>query len=325
VRRREFITLAGSAAAWPLAARAQQPAMPVIGFLNSSSADAAANRVNAFRKGLRESGYVEGRDVGIELRSADGLYERLPTLAADLVRRGVAVIVAGGGPAARAAKAATATIPIVFNVGVDPVTIGLVASIGRPGGNATGTSVINRELDAKRLEILRELLPTASMVAVLLNPNNPSAEILSGDIKTAANGLGQQILVLNVGTDHDLDTAIVHLLQRHADGLVVTDDPLFIVQGVKLVELAARHKIPTIYAWRENVDAGGLISHGASITYAYRQVGIYAGRILRGAKPSDLPVLEPTKFETVLNLRTAKALGLDVPTSILLRADEVIE
>jgi putative ABC transport system substrate-binding protein len=326
MRRRDFITLLGATAAtWPLATRAQQTAMTQIGFLGSGTPEGYRHFAAAFRRGLNETGYVEGQNIAVEYRWAEGQYERLPTLAADLVRHQVALIVASGGPAARAAKASTTTIPIVFVVGVDPAVIGLVTSINQPGGNATGVSVIARELDAKRLELLHELLPTATVIAVLLNPANPSYGVLSGDIKGAASRLGVQILALDVRTERDLDTVFAKLLQEHVDGLVVTDEPFFNSQRIQLVSRAARHRIPTIYPWREYAEAGGLISHGTSLTDTYRQVGIYAGRILKGAKPSDLPVLEPTKFETVLNLKTAKALGLDVPTAILLRADEVIE
>jgi putative tryptophan/tyrosine transport system substrate-binding protein len=327
MKRRDFITLLGGAAAapstlWPLAARAQQSAMPVVGFLGSQSPD---DGVTAVRRGLSQTGYVEGRNIAIEFRWAEGRYDRLPSLVADLIGRQVAVIIAGGGPAARAAKAATATIPIVFFVGVDPVTSGLVASIGRPGGNATGTTGVGRELNAKKLELLCELVPTATVIGLLVNPSNPYHETYSRDIKAAASGRGLQILDLNVRTERDLDTTLANLRQQHADGLLVTDEPLFAGLRVQLVALAARYNIPTIYPWREDAQAGGLISHGPRRTDTLRQVGIYAGRILKGDKPSDLPVLQPTKFETVLNLKTATALGLDVPTSTLLRADEVIE
>jgi putative ABC transport system substrate-binding protein len=316
--------IAGSAAAWPLTARAQQPTMPVIGFLSSTDPNKTRHTLAAFRRGLGEAGHAEGKNLAIEYRWAEGQYQRLPELAADLVRRQVTVMVAGGGPAARAATAATTSIPIVFNVGVDPVASGLVASIGRPGRNATGTSVVARELNAKKLELLRELVPTSTVIGVLLNPANPSIEILSQELLVAA-AVGQEILILHARAERDFDVLFANLLQQHAHGLVVTDDPLFSNPESPLIALAARHKIPTIYPWREQVEAGGLISHGPSITQAYHQVGIYTGRILEGAKPADLPVFEPTKFETVLNLKTAKALGLDVPTSTLLRADEVIE
>jgi putative ABC transport system substrate-binding protein len=325
MRRREFITLLGGAAAtWPLTARAQQP-MPVVGYLGSTDADKTAHILAAFRQGLNETGHVEGKNIAIEYRFAEGQYQRLPILAADLVHRHVAVLVAGGGPAARAAKAATTSIPIVFNVGVDPIASELVASIGRPGGNATGTSVVARELNAKKLELLRELVPAGTIIGVLLNPSNPNHEILSQEILAAATRLGQRILVLHVRTEDDFDMTFVNLREQHAHGLVVTDDPLFSNPRTPLIALAARHNIPTIYPWREQVEAGGLISHGPSITQAFRQVGIYTGQILKGAKPADLPVFEPTRFETVLNLKTAKALGLDLPTTTLLRADEVIE
>jgi putative ABC transport system substrate-binding protein len=297
----------------------------VIGWLGSTNSKNTPHVLAAFRQALNETGYTEGKNLVIEYRWAEGQYERLPILAADLVHRQVAVIAASGGPAARAAKAATQTIPIVFQLGVDPITAGLVASIGRPGGNATGTSVITSELNAKRLELLREMLPTAKVIALLFNPLNPSYEIFSEDIKAAAGRLGQQALVLNVGAERDLDI-FPNALQQRVDGLVVTDDPLFnTTLRVQLVALAARYSIPTIYPFREYAQDGGLISYGPIITDGFRQVGMYVGRILNGAKPSDLPVLLPTKFETILNRKTAKTLGIDVPTSILLRADEVIE
>jgi putative ABC transport system substrate-binding protein len=261
----------------------------------------------------------------IEYRWAENQYDRLSSLVTDFIQRQVAVIIAGGGPAARAAKAATARTPIVFLIGVDPVASGLVTSISRPEGNATGVSLMARELNAKKLELLRELVPTATVIAVLLNPSNPSYELLLRDVETAARGLGQHILLLNVKAESELEATFASLLQQHVDGLVITDDPLFTAVGIQLVGLAGRHHIPAIYPWREDVEAGGLISYGPNRVDAYRQVGVYAGTILKGAKPSDLPVLQPTKFETVLNLKTAKALGLDVPASTLLRADEVIE
>jgi putative ABC transport system substrate-binding protein len=297
--------------------------MPMIGFVIGQSLN--EKRITDFRRGLTEKGYVEGKNIAIEFRSAEGKYDRLPSLVANLMQHQVVVIVAAGGPAAQAARAATAAIPIVFLVGVDPVTSGLVASIGRPGGNATGTTVMGRELNEKRLELLSELVPTASLVGVLVNRNNPYHEIFLRDIKAAANGRGQQILNLYVGAKSDLDAAFANLVQQHADGLVVTDEPLFSTLYAQIVALAARYKIPSIYPFRDRVEAGGLISYGPSITDAYRQLGIYAGRILKGDRPSDLPVLQPTKLETVLNLRTAMALGLTIPPSLLARADEVIE
>jgi putative ABC transport system substrate-binding protein len=323
MKRRQFISLLGAAATWPLAAGAQQPTMPVIGFLGSQSLNEKG--ITALRRGLTQTGYVEGKNIAIEFRLAEGRYDRLPSLVADLIQHQVVAIVAAGGPAALAARAATATTPIVFLVGVDPVTTGLVASIGRPGGNATGTTVIGRELNEKRLELLSELVPTATLVGVLVNRNNAYHEIYLRDIKAAASGRGQQILDLYVGAERDLDAAFANLGQQRADGLVITDEPLFGTLYAQIVALAARYKIPTIYPFRDRTEAGGLISYGPSITDAYRQLGIYAGRVLKGDRPSDLPVLQPTKLETVLNLRAAKALGLDVPTLTLLRADEVIE
>jgi putative tryptophan/tyrosine transport system substrate-binding protein len=326
MRRRDFITLlGGTAAAWPLAAGGQQPAMPVIGFLHSASAESYSHALAAFRRGLSEAGYVEGQNVAVEHHWAQVRYDQLPTLAADLVRRQVAVIVAGGGPAARAARGATATIPIIFYVGTDPVAAGLVASMNRPEGNATGVTMLAHEMDAKRLELLRELLPAATAIAVLLNLGSPNYERLWKSVKARAIKFGQKPIVVNVRTENDLDTAFASLVQVHADGLVVSDDPLLTSAHEQLVALAARHKIPTIYPWRENIERGGLISYGPSHTDGYRQVGIYTGLVLKGKRPSDLPVLQPTKFETVLNLKTAKTLGIDVPTSILFRADDVIE
>jgi putative ABC transport system substrate-binding protein len=324
MRRRDFITaIAGSVTPWLLAAQAQHLAMPVIGVLGTQFPENVSP--TAVRRGLNQTGFVEGKNIAIELRWAEGRYERLPSLVADLIERQAAVIVAIGGPAARAAKAATKTIPIVFFVGVDPVTEGLVASINRPGGNATGASVIGRELNAKKLELMCELVSTATVIGLLVNPSNPYHDIYTRDIKAAANGLGRQILELNVGTERDLDMIFAQLRQHHADGLIITDEPLFGMLREQLVALAARHKIPTIYSWRDHTQAGGLISYGPNRADILRQVGIYAGRILKGDKPSDLPILLPTKFEIVINLKTASALGLDVPTAVLLRADEVIE
>jgi putative tryptophan/tyrosine transport system substrate-binding protein len=323
MNRREFITMLGGAVVtWPVVAHGQPPMMPVIGLLYSQSPD--ESRIGAVR-GLNQTGYVEGGNIVIEVRSAEGRYDRLPILVADLIQRQVAVILALGGPAARAAKAVTSTVPIVFLVGVDPVTNGLVASISRPGGNATGMTVIGREMNAKKLELLSELVPTANVIGVLVNPGNPYYEVYSQDIRAAASGRGQHILDLNVRTERDLDTTFENLRQQHADGLLVTDEPLFRSLRAQLVALAARYRVPAVYPWREDAQAGGLISYGPSRADILRQVGIYAGRILKGDKPSDLPVLQPTKFETVLNLKTAMALGFDVPTVTLLRADEVIE
>jgi ABC-type uncharacterized transport system substrate-binding protein len=326
--RREFITLLGGAAmVWPLAARAQQPAMPVIGVLLSRSAEAWDYQVNALRQGLAESGYIEGQNVAIEYRWAEGHYDRLPSLAAELVRRDVAVIVAtgAGGLAARAAKAATSSIPIVFSSAVDPVKAGLVASINRPGGNATGFVQFAALLEAKRLQLLNELVPNGPAIGVLLNPTNPAAEIQTKDVHTAARSVGRQVHVVTASREGEFDAAVEGLVQQRVGGLLVAADPFFFSRREQLIALAARYALPSIYEWREFVDAGGLMSYGNRITDAYHQIGIYCGRILRGANPADLPVVQPTKFELVINLKTAKVLGLTVPNTMQLLADEVIE
>jgi len=318
VKRRTFITLLGGAAAWPLAARAQQPVMPVVGFLPSS-----LGFMTAFRQGLKEAGFVEGQDVAIEYRSAED-QSRVPLLVADLLRRQVALIV-GNTPAALAAKAATTTVPIVFATGGDPVRDGLVASLNRPGGNVTGVSFISHELAAKQLGLLRELLPGAARIAVLVDPKWPLTEPFVSEVRAAASAMGQQIEVLYVSSDREIESAFTTLIQRGAGALHVGVGAFLASQRERIAALAARHRIPAIYVLREWVAAGGLMSYGTSVNDAYRLAGIYAGRILKGEKPGDLPVLLPTKFELVINAKTAKALGLEIPDKLLALADEVIE
>jgi putative tryptophan/tyrosine transport system substrate-binding protein len=325
MRRREFITLLGSVGAWPLAARAQQKPMPVIGFLDRASPDPSGERVRAFRQGLSEAGFVEGRNVAIEYRWAEGQYDRLPALAADLVRRQVVVIAAGTNPAAPAAKAATATIPIVFTTGLDPVQAGLVASLNRPGGNLTGVTALAVEVGPKGLELLHELVPTATVIALLVNPTNPSAEALSRDLQPAARALGLQLHILHASTERDFDTVFATLLQLRAGGLMIGTDGFFITQIEQLATRTVRHAVPAIFQYREFTAAGGLMSYGVSNRDLYRLVGVYTGRILRGEKPADLPVQQVTKVELAINLKTAKALGITFPITLLGRADEVIE
>jgi putative tryptophan/tyrosine transport system substrate-binding protein len=327
LKRREFISLLGSAAAWPLAARAQQAAMPVIGFLHPQSPEGYVEPMRAFRQGLKDVGYVEGENIAIEYRWADNQSDRLPALAADLVRRRVAVIAAlGGHLSALAAKAATTTIPIVFNVGADPVRTGLVASLARPGGNLTGVNLFSNELAAKRLELLRELVGHLARVAVLVNPASVgSTELILRDVETASRSMGLQSRILNADTPREIDAAFASIGHERPDALFVALTPFFIVRRVQMLQLAAFHRIPASYGLRDLADGGGLMSYGASLSEAYRQVGGYSGRILKGTKPTDLPVLQSTKLELVINHQTARMLGLTVPPSLLATADEVIE
>jgi putative ABC transport system substrate-binding protein len=326
VKRRQFITLVGGAAAWPLAARAQQPAMPVVGFLAPASAEGFAQQVSAFRQGLREAGLVEGRNVTIEFRWAEDQNNRLPALAAELVRWPASVIIAAGFPAIRAAKSATATIPIVFNTGEDPVKLGLVESLNRPGGNVTGITSLGGQLGAKRLELLRELLPSATNVAALVNPSNPVvADAQTKEWQPAARALGLQLHIVHASTERDFDAVFATLRQSRASGLVIGPDSLTISRSPQLAALALRHAVPAIFQFSAFAAAGGLMSYGASTNDAFRQAGIYAGRVVKGDKPGDLPVQQSTKVELIINLKTAKALGLTVPPTLLARADEVIE
>jgi putative ABC transport system substrate-binding protein len=327
MQRREFITLLGGATvAWPLAARAQQPALPVVGFVRDGSADASARLAAAFRKGLNEAGYIEGQNVAVEYHWLQGQYERLPALMADLVRRQVAVIATPGAVPARAAKAATMTIPIVFGVGDDPVKLGLVASLARPGGNATGINILTSEVVAKRLRLLRDLVPKAARVAVLVNPGNASVtKSTLREVREAASTLGLQIQIIKATTIGEIDAAFATLARERTDALFVAPDGLFISRRVQLAILTARDRIPAIHATRDPVEVGGLMSYGPDLAEMFHQVGVYTGSILKGAKPVDLPVLQSTKFELVINVHTARALGIQVPPGVVSIADELIE
>ena len=327
MKRREFIgVLGGAAIAWPLAARAQQPAVPVIGLIDSHSPDLHANLLRSFRQGLNETGYVEGRNVAIEYRWSDDRYDRVPELANDLVRRQVTVITTiDGSASALAAKAATSTIPVTFRIGADPVALGLVASLNRPGGNVTGVTSLTVEVGPKRLEVLHELVPTATTMALLVNPTSPLTETLSKDLLAAARILGPRIHVLHASTERDLSSVFVSLLQLRVGGLVIGSDVFFNSRSEQLAALTVRHAIPAVYQYRPFVAAGGLVSYGGSLEDSYRLVGIYTGRVLKGEKPADMPVQQSTKVELFINLKTANALNLTVPNSLLGRADEVIE
>jgi putative ABC transport system substrate-binding protein len=326
MRRRTFISLlSGAAAVWPLAARAQQPAVPVIGYLGASWPGTSPHTVGVIRQSLAEAGFVEGRNLTIEYRWAEGQYDRLPALAAELVRRQVAVIVAIPGPAAHAARTATATVPIVFMIDDDPVKLGLVESLARPGGNATGVNFFIAELGGKQLGLLRELVPRAARIGLLVNPNNPNAQAVTGNVTAAASASGVEIDLVQARDSHEIDAAFAALAGNRADALVVGADPFFYGRRVQLATLATRHAIPAVYNVREYAEIGGLMSYGTSLAEMHRQVGVYTGRILKGVKPADLPVVQSTRFEFVINLQTAKALGLEVPPTLLARADEVIE
>jgi putative ABC transport system substrate-binding protein len=326
IKRRQFILLlGGAAAAWPLAARGQQSAMPVIGFLHPGSRDPNVDRLRGFDRGLKEVGYVEGENVAIVYRFADGQANRLPELAADLVRRRVAVIVTTTGRGPLVAQAATTTIPIVFAVNEDPVNLGLVASLARPGGNLTGVNFLNAELNAKRLQLLRQLASTAARVAVLINPSNPAADSSVTELEAAGKKMGLQIQILKATNSREIDAAFATLVRDRVDALFVAGDALFTTRRVQFATMTARHGIPAAFSAREYVQAGGLMSYGSNLADTFRQVGIYTGRILKGEKPADLPVLQPTKFELAINVHTAGLLGLTVPPSLLAIADEVIE
>jgi ABC-type uncharacterized transport system substrate-binding protein len=326
MRRREFITLLGGAAAWPLVARAQQQAMPVVGFMNVNSPETASDSVAAFRQGLRETGFVEGQNVAVEYRWAQGQYDRFPELAAEFVRRQVAVIAATGGePSPQSAKAATQTIPIVFTATGDPITEGLVASLRRPGGNITGITIFGSAAVTKRVQLMHDLVPQAATIAYLMNPNHPSGEIEMSAAQTAARALRKEMFVLRASNERELDAAFTTMAQQQTGALVVASDPFFYSRRGELASLAARYRLPAIYYLPEFARAGGLMAYGNSLVDIYRLVGVYVGRILKGEKPGDLPVVQSTKFEFVINLKTAKALGLDVPLGLTAGADEVIE
>ncbi len=327
MRRREVMTLLGGAAAgWPLAARAEQPEMPVVGFLSAGSRSEFAPYTAGFIRGLNEAGFVEGQNVAIDYRWAEGHYDRLPSLAADLVRDGVAVIFASGGaPSLRAATTATSTIPIVFNVADDPVSRGVVASLNRPGGNVTGVNFLAAEVAGKRFELLRELVPKAAMTALLVNPDSPTSQAEQRRVEATARDVGHRILVLNASSARDIEAAFATLMENQADALLVTVDPFLLRQRAEIAELALRHAVPTISFEREFVAVGGLMSYGTSLRESYHQAGLYAGRILKGAKPASLPIVQATRFELVINLKTARSLGLAVPQTLIVVADEVIE
>ena len=326
MRRWEFIAYIGGAAAWPLAARAQQPGMPVVGFLNPGLPEPSSFLVVAFREGLEKEGYVEGQNVTVEYRWASGHYNELQTLASDLVRRhAVAIAATGGSISAQAAKAATATIPIVFNVGEDPIKLGLVASFNRPGGNITGVNTLSPALESKRLGLLRELVPQAAIVAVLLNPSNPDADLQRRDIQAAATAIGQDLRTFDVRNESDIETAFAALVRQRADALLVGSDVFLTNRREQIVALAARYAVSTIYSFRSFAESGGLMSYSTNLVEVYRQVGFYVGRILKGEKPANLPIVQPTKFELVINLKTAKAMNVKISDNLLSLADEVIE
>jgi putative ABC transport system substrate-binding protein len=325
MKRREVITLLGGAAAWPVGARAQQPRLPVIGFLNSASPEGYAPYAAAFRQGLKEAGYVDGENVTIEYRWAEGRYERLPTQAADLVRRQVSVIAATSTPAIPAAKEATSTIPIVFTTGADPVTLGFVASLNKPGGNVTGVNFFTAELGSKQAELLHELIPAAARVGLLVNPNYPPTDAMTRDTTAAASAIGFHIDVMQATDSREIEAAFGALVRNRVDALLVGSDSFFVSRRLQIATLATRHAIPVVYPVRDFAEAGGLMSYGASQTEAYRQAGIYTGKVLKGTKPADLPVMQSTKFELVINLPTARAIGLEIPPMLLARADDVIE